>query len=129
MSCVWKLGLLSDCVRDLRKRVGLPQGSEVSFCIVKNAGLLSSQGRGMGDHLSFMGESRGVSLVVVGSFEFLSSWDGDFRECFMLPQGHQASFHIARGILEFLLNCASSQFEAGNSRLLSSGDSDLGLPF
>ena len=126
MSCVWKLGLLSDCVRDLRKRVGLPQGSEVSFCIVKNAGLLSSQGRGMGDHLSFMGESRGVSLVVVGSFEFLSSWDGDFRECFMLPQGHQASFHVARGTLEFLWNCCKGIGLHLNLRQETKGPSSVG---
>ena len=104
MSCVWKLGLLSDCVRDLRKRVGLPQGSEVSFCIVKNAGLLSSQGRGMGDHLSFMGESRGVSRIAVGSFVFLSSCDGDLREPLLLPWGSQVSIHVARGTSGFLLS-------------------------
>ena len=67
-------------------------------------GWLSSQCRGMGPHLAFMGESHGVPLVAAGSIEFLSSWDGDFREPLMLPQGRQASIHIARGTLELLLS-------------------------
>ena len=52
----------------------LPHGSEVSFRVVRgNVGLLSSHCRGMGPHLGLMWESRGVSLVSAGSFEFLSS--------------------------------------------------------
>ena len=68
------LGFLSNCGRDLRKPVVLPHGSEVSFRVVRgNVGLLSSHCRGMGPHLGLMWESRGVSLVLAGSFEFLLS--------------------------------------------------------
>lgn len=85
----------------------------------------------MGTHLTFMGESHCVSIVVAGSFEFLW-WDGDFREPLMLPQGHQASFHVARGTLEFLWNsCKGVGFIliwGRKLRPLSSWHSDLEFP-
>ena len=96
------LGCLSNCGRDLRKPVMLPQGSEVSFRVARGkAGLLSSHCRGMGSHLALMGETRGVSLVAAGSFEFLLICNGEFREPLVLPQGSRASFLIARGTSGF----------------------------
>ena len=94
--------VLSNCGRDLRKPVMLPQGSEVSFRVARGkAGLLSSHCRGMGSHLALMGETRGVSLVAAGSFEFLLICNGEFREPLVLPQGSRASFLIARGTSGF----------------------------
>ena len=48
---------------------------------------------------------RGISWcfwIVAGSFELLSIGDGDLREPLMLPQGSQASFHVAGVTLAFL---------------------------
>ena len=80
----------------------------------------------MGTHLTFMGESHCVSIVAAGSFEFLSNWDGDFREPLMLPQGHQASFHVARGTLEFLWNCCKGIGLHLNLRQETKGPSSVG---
>ena len=44
----------------------------------------------------------GFSLVAAGSLGFLLSCDGDLREPFVLPQGIQASYRVARGILELI---------------------------
>ena len=44
-----------------------------------------------GPHLAMTRESRGFSRVTEGSFGFLSSYDGEFREPLMLPQGSPVS--------------------------------------
>ena len=59
---VGSLGFLSSCDRDLRERFVLPQGSQVSFGVLRaRAGLLSSYCRGIRPHLALRGESHGVS--------------------------------------------------------------------
>ena len=68
------------------------------------SGFLSSHCRGIEPHLALRGESRGISCVVVGNFEFLYSFVGDIREPLMLPQGSQASFLVAWGTSGFLLS-------------------------
>ena len=60
------------------------------------SGLLSRSCRGYGPHVALRGEFRVCSQVVAGSFVFLSSCDGDLRECLMLPQGSQACFEVVR---------------------------------
>ena len=75
----------------------LPQGSQVSFPVVRgSAELLSSHCRGIRPQLALMGESRGFSRVAAGSFGFFSSKDVNVRELLMLPQGSQVSFQDAR---------------------------------
>ena len=62
--------------------------------------------------LALRGESPGFSRVSAG---FLSSYNGDFRDPLVGPQG--------------LSGPRSSSFvEAGNSRFLSRADMDLGVP-
>ena len=102
---VGSLGFLSSCDRDLRERFVLPQGSQVSFGVLRvRAGLLSSYCRRIRPHLALRGESHGVSRVLAGSFVLLSSCDGDCREPLVLPQGSQASFQVASGTSGILLN-------------------------
>ena len=64
--------------------------------------MLSSHYRGMESHLALMGEPRGVSLVAMGSFQFFSICDDEFRDLFMLPQGSHTSFLVVRGTSGFL---------------------------
>ena len=68
--------------------------------------------------------------VAAGSLEFLSSFDGDFSEPCVLPQGDQFSFLVVRDTSDSsrVTAEASSRAEAGNSVLLSSCDRDLGIP-
>ena len=58
---------------------------------------------GIGTHLTMRGKSGGVSRVAAGKFGFLSSYDGDLREPFMLlPPKSQTFFHVVGGTLGFL---------------------------
>ena len=68
--------------------------------------------------------------VAAGSLEFLSSFDGDFSEPCVLPQGDQFSFLVVRDTSDSsrVTAEASSRAEAGNSVLLSSCDRDLQFP-
>lgn len=68
--------------------------------------------------------------VAAGSLEFLSSFDGDFSELCVLPQGDQFSSLVVRDTSDSsrVTAEASSRAEAGNSVLLSSCDRDLQFP-
>ena len=95
-------GFLSSCDGYLGEPLQLHKGSLASFQVARwNKGLLTSHCRGIGPHVTLRGESRGFSRVV-GSSEFLWSWDGDPREPLVLPQGSQTSFRVARDTSGFL---------------------------
>ena len=45
-----------------------------------------------------MGESRDFSRAAVRRVGFLSSYDGEFRELLLCPQGSPVSIRVAMGI-------------------------------
>ena len=127
------LGFLSRYHGELRQPLVLPQGSQVSFQVVRaSAGVLWSHGRGIRPQFAWKGESQGVSRVVAGSVGSLK-----------LPRGPEGASHVVSGKSGILSRCegpfriplelvqgtrASSRVEAGNSGFLSSCDRDLGVP-
>ena len=81
----------------------LPQGCQGPFrCSRENVGFLSRRHSGEGPHLTLRGKSPGCSRVVAGNLGFLSSYDGDLRYTFLLPQENQFSMLVGKGISLFL---------------------------
>ena len=68
----------------------------------RKVGFLSRRHSGEGPHLTLRGKSPGCSRVVAGNLGFLSSYDGDLRYTFLLPQENQFSMLVGKGISLFL---------------------------
>ena len=76
-----------------------------------------------------MGESRGFSRVVAG----FSSYDGELREPFVVPQGSPISIRVMRGSWGlFSSHCRANRPHlvlCPETVFLSSGNRDLGVVF
>ena len=85
---------------------GLPKlhkRCQIHFCVSRgNLVFLYRHCSGKGPHLTLRGKSPGCSRVVAGNLGFLSSYDGDLRYTFLLPQENQFSMLVGKGISLFL---------------------------
>ena len=75
----------------------LHEGSTASSRVLTgNSGLLLRRCSNKGPHLTWTGESRGLSRVAAGGLGFLSRYHGELREPLVLPQASQVSVRVAR---------------------------------
>ena len=81
----------------------LHEGSTASSRVLTgNSGLLLRRCSNKGPHLTWTGESRGLSRVAAGGLGFLSRYHGELREPLVLPQASQVSIRVARASPEVL---------------------------
>ena len=75
----------------------LHEGSTASSRVLTgNSGLLLRHFNNKGPHLTWTGESHGLSPAAAAGLGFLSRYHGELREPLVLPQASQVSVRVAR---------------------------------
>ena len=110
----------------VRELLELHQGCQGPFRGTRvKVGFLSRRHNRKGPHLALSVESPGFSRVAAVILGFLSSYDGDLREAFVLPQESQVSMRIARGLSRYLSRRCSGLYPHLELRLEPQGSSPV----
>ena len=138
----------------VRELLELHQGCQGPFRgSIRKVGFLSRRCSEKGPHLVLRGESPGISRVAAGNLGIFSSYDGDLRDTFVLPQESQVSMRVAKDLSGFFSSqwqvlgphlelspepqCSSPALtrspgfyglSTGESSLVSCGDMQVGFP-
>ena len=107
----------------VRELLELPQGCQGPFRGLRGkVGFLLRLQSGKVPQFALRGESPGSSRVVAG---FLSSYDGDFRDPLMGPQGGSVSMRVSRGPSGFLCSRCQGRGPHLDLRLEPQGSSPV----